>query len=50
MPIPDGPRDRYGRTLALVSVDSQDLGEALIAAGLARRWDGRRHPWCAGQK
>jgi micrococcal nuclease len=40
------PRDRNGRTLAWVSVDSQDLGEALIAAGLARRWDGRRHPWC----
>lgn len=40
------PRDRYGRTLAWVSVDAQDLGEELIAAGLARRWDGRRRPWC----
>jgi len=40
------PRDRYGRTLATVSVDGADLGEALVAAGLARRWDGRRHPWC----
>ncbi|MBI3506124.1 MAG: thermonuclease family protein [Proteobacteria bacterium] len=40
------PRDRYGRTLATVAVDGRDLGEALVAAGLARVWDGRRHPWC----
>jgi endonuclease YncB( thermonuclease family) len=40
------PRDRYGRTLATVRAQEADLGEALVAAGLARRWDGRRHPWC----
>jgi micrococcal nuclease len=41
------PRDRYGRTLARVRLASgQDLGQALIAAGLARAWDGRRRPWC----
>ncbi len=40
------PRDRYGRTLATVRAGGRDLGEALIEAGLARRWDGRRHPWC----
>lgn len=40
------PLDRYGRTLATVRSDGVDLGESLIAAGLARRWDGRRHPWC----
>ena len=46
--VPDAKRsrDRYGRTLATVRVAGQDLGEALIAAGLARRWDGRRRPWC----
>jgi endonuclease YncB( thermonuclease family) len=38
------PRDRYGRTLALVKVDGVDLGEALIQAGLARPWDGKRRP------
>jgi len=38
--------DKYGRTLARVSVDGVDLGEALIAAGLARPWEGRRKPWC----
>ncbi len=40
------PRDRYGRTLALVRVDGVDLGEALVAAGLARPWDGKRRGWC----
>ncbi|MFN8701947.1 MAG: thermonuclease family protein [Rhodospirillales bacterium] len=40
------PRDRYGRTLALVRVDGVDLGDALVAAGLARPWEGKRRPWC----
>ena len=40
------PKDRYGRTLALVKVDGVDLGEALMAAGLARPWEGKRRPWC----
>lgn len=39
--------DRYGRTLAHVSVDGADVGHALIAAGLARPWEGRRRTWCA---
>ena len=30
--------DGYGRTLALVYVDGQDVGEWLIARGLARQW------------
>ena len=30
--------DGYGRTLALVQVNGQDVGEWLIAQGLARRW------------
>lgn len=41
------PRDRYGRTLAKVSVDGNDLGEQLIRVGLARRYHGeRRQSWC----
>lgn len=31
-------RDRYGRTLAYLSVNGQDIGEALITAGVALRW------------
>ena len=30
--------DTYGRTLALVTVDGVDVGEWLIARGMARRW------------
>jgi micrococcal nuclease len=39
-------RDRYGRTLVYVSVDNRDLGELLMAQGLARPWTGRRQSWC----
>lgn len=38
--------DKYGRTLAVVLVDGNDAGDALVAAGLARTWTGRREPWC----
>jgi endonuclease YncB( thermonuclease family) len=39
--------DRYGRKLRLVVRDGRSLGDRLIAEGLARRWSGRRMPWCA---
>lgn len=39
-------QDRYGRTLATVKVDGKDAGQALVAAGLARVWTGRREGWC----
>lgn len=39
-------KDRYGRTLATVTIDGRDAGEILIAEGLARPWTGRRRPWC----
>ena len=45
-PDPRRPRDRYGRTLAWVILDGRDLGESLVAARLARVWDGRRRRWC----
>ncbi|WP_421762516.1 thermonuclease family protein [Devosia sp.] len=38
--------DRYGRKLRVVLRDGHSLGEVLVAEGLARRWDGSRHPWC----
>ena len=41
-----GRIDRYGRTIAFVLIDGRDLGETLIAGGLARPWRGRREPWC----
>lgn len=39
--------DRYGRTLVRVRLaDGRDFGAAMIAAGHARPWRGRREPWC----
>ncbi|TGQ95444.1 thermonuclease family protein [Mesorhizobium sp. M8A.F.Ca.ET.208.01.1.1] len=38
--------DRYGRLLATIEVGGADVGEMLIAEGLARRWNGKRRPWC----
>jgi endonuclease YncB( thermonuclease family) len=43
---PTGRIDRYGRTIAFVLIDGRDLGETLIAEGVARPWRGRREPWC----
>lgn len=44
----DGGRmkDRHGRTLARVLVNGADIGDTLIADGLARPWEGRRRSWC----
>jgi micrococcal nuclease len=41
-----GPLDRFRRSLVLVSLDGTDLGDRLIREGLARKWDGKRRPWC----
>jgi micrococcal nuclease len=45
-----GPRDRdrYGRLLRIVTRRGRSLGEALVAEGLAERWQGRRGDWCGG--
>ena len=42
-----GEVDKYGRPLAQITVNGEDLGEKLIDMQLARRWDGARRPWCA---
>ncbi len=38
--------DRYGRTLANVTVNGVDVGDALIAEGLARRYPDGCEFWC----
>jgi len=39
--------DRYGRLLAYISVDGQDLSESLINNNLGRRYNGgKRLSWC----
>jgi endonuclease YncB( thermonuclease family) len=42
----DRNTDRYGRELRRLIRNGQSLGEQLVLEGLARRWDGARHPWC----
>ncbi|HEV2817813.1 MAG TPA: thermonuclease family protein [Allosphingosinicella sp.] len=47
-PAGDGrDADGYGRRLRIVTRHGRSLGEQLVAEGLARRWTGRREPWCA---
>lgn len=38
--------DVYGRKLRVLVRDGQSLGQILVSEGLARTWDGARHPWC----
>jgi nuclease-like protein len=38
--------DRYGRKLRVIEREGRSLGDVMIAEGLGRRWDGRRHSWC----
>ena len=44
-----GRIDRYNRIIAFFSVDGRDLGEWMVAEGLARPWRGRREAWCDAQ-
>ena len=45
--LESGKLDRYGRTLASVTVNGRDVGEILIGEGLARPYrGGRRGSWC----
>ncbi|MBX9747547.1 MAG: thermonuclease family protein [Hyphomonadaceae bacterium] len=45
---PVGRRDRYGRVVARIEIDGIDLGERLIARGLAQPWRGRKADFCEG--
>lgn len=38
--------DHYGRRIAFVLVDGEDLGKLLMQKGLARPWRGQRRRWC----
>jgi len=42
----DRDHDKYGRLLRLVAIGDTDAGAILVEEGLARPWDGSRHPWC----
>jgi len=38
--------DRYGRRLAIATINGRSIGEMLIRQKLARPWTGRRESWC----
>jgi micrococcal nuclease len=38
--------DKYGRKLRVVIRDGRSIGNQLVQEGLARAWDGGKHPWC----
>lgn len=42
----DRDRDVYGRLLRNVAVDGDDVGDAMISAGVAREYGSGRKPWC----
>ena len=42
----DRDRDVYGRLLRNVAVDGQDVGEAMVSAGVAREYGTGRRSWC----
>lgn len=45
--LESGREDRYGRSLASVTVDGRDVGDILIHEGLARPYEGgKRASWC----
>lgn len=42
----DRERDKYGRTLRVITRHGESLGETLVDEGLAERWKGYRSGWC----
>lgn len=39
-------QDQYGRALRVVKSGGRSVSDQLIAEGLARKWEGKRQPWC----
>lgn len=38
--------DKYGRQLRTIYRDGRSIGGILVSEGLARKWTGKRQPWC----
>ncbi|WP_339986881.1 thermonuclease family protein [Gymnodinialimonas ulvae] len=43
---PLGEADRYGRVLANIFIDGEDVGDILVREGLARYWPDGPEFWC----
>jgi endonuclease YncB( thermonuclease family) len=46
VPAGDRDRDRFGRLLRDADVNGISVSEQMVAEGHARRWSGRKEPWC----
>ncbi|MBN9335752.1 thermonuclease family protein [Devosia sp.] len=44
--VETGGKDRYDRVLAKIRIGGTDVGDILIAEGLARRWPNGEEFWC----
>lgn len=44
--VETGGKDRYDRVLATIRIGGTDVGDILIAEGLARRWPNGDEFWC----
>ncbi len=44
--VETGSKDRYDRVLATIRIGGTDVGDILIAEGLARRWPNGDEFWC----
>lgn len=43
---PQGRADRYGRVLANIYINGEDVGDILVREGLARYWPDGDEFWC----
>lgn len=41
------PKDRYGRTLAILYANGEDVAYPMVASQTARWWMGKSSPWCS---
>lgn len=39
-------QDKYGRTLAIITIGGRSVGDVLVEERLARSWSGKRETWC----
>ncbi len=42
--------DQYGRRIAFVLIDGQDMGKTLVRTGFAHPWRGSRERWCGARE
>jgi micrococcal nuclease len=46
----DRDEDRHGRKLRIIIRNGRSIGDMLVSEGLARKWTGKRRPWCGASE